>query len=436
MDGLQGGPGQWRTELTRREREGALVATPDMEPTTAPPRAGLRRLWSAVGVSSLGDGAFLAAVPLAAAAITRNPTAVAAVTAAMYLPWVLVQPVAGALLERWPFRATMVVADVLRAVGVAMLAIAVAADRASIALLSACAFGMVLGQIFHDGAVQATVPELAGRHGPTLDKFNGRVYGTETAGKQLVGPPLGSVAYALFAWLPFVFDAVSFVVSAILVSRLPRTLRTPARADRPPLLAAVREGFAWLARHRQLRLLAVLAAAANLSYNAAWATFVLLATDERGLNIAAAGFGLLMAAYAVGGVLGGLLTSQLNAVLRPAPAVVVLAVAHGLAWPLIALTHNGFVAGSLLVIVGAAQTMTTVTNVGLRQVLAPADLLNRVTAAFRTLVNSASPVGAILGGLVASAFGLRTPLFVAGAVLVAVALLVAPALWRRLPTED
>jgi predicted MFS family arabinose efflux permease len=312
----------------------------------------------------------------------------------------------------------------------------VATGQATIPLLAVCAFGMVLGQIFHDGAVQATVPELAGRDGAALDKINGRVYGSETAGKQLIGPPIGSAMYALFAWLPFVFDAVSFVVSAVLLSRVPRGLRTRPATDRPPLLAAVRVGFVWLARHRQLRLLAVIAAAGNLAYNAEWATFVLLATDKGGLNVAAASFGLLISAYAVGGVLGGLLTSRLNAGLGPARAVVVLAGAHAAAWPLIALSHSGWVAGPLLAVIGAAQTMTTVTNVGLRQVLAPADLLNRVTAAFRTLVNSASPVGAVLGGLIASAYGLRAPLLVAGAVLLLVAVLAAPALWPRRTDQE
>src|SRR5438034_10296628 len=107
------------------------MATSDTEPTMTTPSssAGVARLWSAVGVSSLGDGAFLAALPLAAAAVTRQPTEVAAVTAGMYLPWFVVQPVAGALLERWPFRATMLVADFLRAMGVGGLAVIIALGR-------------------------------------------------------------------------------------------------------------------------------------------------------------------------------------------------------------------------------------------------------------------------------------------------------------------
>jgi MFS family permease len=413
------------------------MASDTEQPVTVaapPPPTGLTRVWVAVGVSSLGDGAFLAAIPLAAAAITRSPTQVAAVTAAMYLPWFLVQPFAGALLERWPFRATMLTADFLRAAGVAALAVLVGTAHATIPLLAIAAFAMVLGQIFHDGAVQATVPELAGRTGATLDRINGRVYTAETGGKQLIGPPLGSAGFALLSWLPFTGDALSFVVSGLLLWQLPKDLRTPRDGDHPPLLRAVWEGMVWLARHTQLRLAAIVVAGANFAYNCAWATFVLLATVHTGLNISPAGFGLFISAYAVGGVVTGPFTGRLNRLLGPTRAMVLLAVAHALAWPLIAVSNTAWAAAPLLAVIGAAQTMTTVTNVGLRQALAPAGLLNRVTAAVRTLANSASPLGAIIGGVVASIWGLRAPLYLAGAILLVVALATAPALVRRSST--
>src|SRR2546421_5095860 len=204
------------------------MAAPDTESAMAPDPSGARltRVWVAVGVSSLGDGAFLAAVPLAAAAVTRQPWAVAAVTAAMYSPWFLVQPLAGALLERWSFRATMLIADFLRSAGVSLLAIVVALGRTNIPLLAATAFAMVLGQIFHDGAVQATVPELAGRTGAVLDRINGRGDGAETAGKQLIGPPIGSATFAVLASIPFAIDAMSFAVSGLLLAAVPHGLRT------------------------------------------------------------------------------------------------------------------------------------------------------------------------------------------------------------------
>jgi Na+/melibiose symporter-like transporter len=68
----------------------------------------------------------------------------------------------------------------------------------------------------------------------------------------------------------------------------------------------MREGAAYLVHHRQLRLLAVLTGAANLSLNAGLATLVLFATDNTGLAISAARYGLLLAAMAAGGFLAGL----------------------------------------------------------------------------------------------------------------------------------
>src|SRR6185369_5989441 len=76
-------------------------------------RRGLRALLAASGVSAIGDGAFLAAAPLAAAAVTRDPAAVSIVAAAEYLPWLVVTPFAGVYVDRWPKRLVMIWADVL-----------------------------------------------------------------------------------------------------------------------------------------------------------------------------------------------------------------------------------------------------------------------------------------------------------------------------------
>jgi len=391
-------------------------------------------VWAAVGVSTLGDGAFAAALPLAAAAITRDPTAVAAVSAAAIVPWVVIQPVAGALMDRWPYRSVMIVADVARAAIVAAVTVLVATGTAGIAVLAVVGCAMVAGQIFHDTAVQGVVPSLAGRGGAQLDRANGRIYGAETAGKQLLGPPVGSATFAVANWLPFAADGASFVVSAILLWRLPRVPAPNASPGR--LWRSVVEGTVWLARHPQLRTLALLASAGNIAYHISWATFVLLATDKSGLRLSPAAFGLMFAAYALGGVVGGPLTARVNAVLRPQRALLCLAVVHALAWPLIAAITSVWVAVPALAMVGAAQTMTTTTNVGLRQMLVPPELLNRVIAAFRWAVNAPTPIAALAGGVLASAFGLRAPLAVAGIVLLIAALASAPTLLKRpLATE-
>src|SRR5271155_3962637 len=64
------------------------------------------RLWWANAISSTGDGAFVAALPLLAVTITRDPRLVSVVAAATYLPWLLLSLPAGAVVDRYD-RATL-----------------------------------------------------------------------------------------------------------------------------------------------------------------------------------------------------------------------------------------------------------------------------------------------------------------------------------------
>jgi MFS family permease len=409
-----------------------MAAEPTTQATSADSQRGLRRIWTAVAVSSLGDGAFLAALPLAAAALTRNPVEVAAVSVTMYLPWAIVTPLAGALVDRWPYRATMLTADTVRAAALTGLAVLLAYRAATIPLLCVVAAVVVCGQIFHDTAVQGTVVALAGRDRTILDRINSRIYGTETAGRQLVGPPAGSASYTLGAWLPFAADAASFAGSAAALLAIPRGLRAPQAGPRQSLVAAIKEGAQYLLRSRLLRTLTVVSAGGNFAWNMAMATFVLLATARTGLGITTAAFGLLLAAQAAGGVLAGLLTGRITSRLSPGRTLIAVSVIHGLAWPVIAALHNPWAAAPLLAAIGASQSVITVVNVSTRQALVPPALLGRVITAMRTVGNSAGPAGALIGGLIASTWGLRTPLVVAGVVLGVVAVATAPTLARRI----
>jgi len=95
-----------------------------MTADAAEQRAKSRRtapLLASTAISLTGDGAFLAAAPLLAAALTRNPVAVSTVTAAVYVPWLVFGLPAGALVDRWHRRRVMVTADLARAGVLAVL---------------------------------------------------------------------------------------------------------------------------------------------------------------------------------------------------------------------------------------------------------------------------------------------------------------------------
>jgi MFS family permease len=191
---------------------------------------GFGRLWTAQSVSSLGDGMTHAALPLLALTLTRDPMALAVVTAAGTLPWLLFGVLGGALVDRWDRRRTMWVTDAARALLLVIPAVAAALDVLSIPLLAAVAFLLGLGSLFFDTAATSYLPDLLGRTPALLERANARLRGAQTAMSGFAGPPAGSALLALGRAVPLLADAVSFAVSALLVRSLPAAPRPAPQA--------------------------------------------------------------------------------------------------------------------------------------------------------------------------------------------------------------
>jgi MFS family permease len=384
---------------------------------------GVGPLLASTAISVTGDGAFIAAAPLLAASLTRNPVAVSTVTAAFYLPWLLTGLLAGVLVDRWPRRPVLVAADLVRAVILTMLAALVFVRAANVLFLVTVVLLVGIAQCFFDSAAQATIPAVVGRDKEALTHTNGRFWALDTVGRSLIGPPLGSTTFALNKTLPFLGDALTFFASAVLVSRLPRI---PASdGPREGLLTAVREGLQHLTHTRDLRVLAFSMGAYNFGYNLAIATFVLYAKDV--LRVADAGYGVLLAAMAVGGVIAGWRAASLTRRLSYRQVQAAALLVQGLAWAGVALAPNAVVVGVLFAFLGAGSSLASVAVGSARQALTPDKLLGRVVSAFRLFGLGAAGLGALVGGVVADWQGLRAPLLVAAALLI----LAAVPTWSR-----
>ena len=157
------------------------------------------KLWLAQGVSNLGDGVYLTALPLLAATLTRDPLPVSAVMFAEWLPWLLFGLLAGALLDRWERRRVMWMVDAARLVVVGSFAAAVLAGWASIPLLMATGFLLGTGQTLVDTASQALIPAMVSRDPGRLERANGRLAGTLMVAEQLAGPPAGGFLFSTSA---------------------------------------------------------------------------------------------------------------------------------------------------------------------------------------------------------------------------------------------
>ncbi|HEY3465379.1 MAG TPA: MFS transporter [Amycolatopsis sp.] len=365
-----------------------------------------RRLWWATGIDNLGTGAFTAAVPLLTVTVTHDPRLVSLVSTAAFLPWLLLSLPAGALADRYDRAGLMWRAQAGQAVLAGATAVLVACGAAGVPVLAVAAFGLGAGDVVFGTAAQAVLPDLVAK--PLLHRANGHQQAITTITAQFAGPPLGSLLFGVAAALPFGLDAISFAGSVLLVRTLPRQARSrPARS-------AVRDGLSWLLRHRALRTLAALLGVNTFGGQLANATLVLLATQV--LHVGTAAYGLLLAGAALGSVLGGLVNARVVARIGARAALLTALAVNVVAFAGVGLSPGALVLGAFLAVNGFATTLWNIVTVGLRQQLVPAELLGRVTSAYRLLGWGLIPVGTLVGGLVAHALGLRAPYLVAGAV--------------------
>jgi MFS family permease len=384
------------------------------------------KLWTASAVSTLGDGVGLTALPLLAAELSRDPLQVSLVSFAGWLPWLLFGLVSGALVDRWDRRTTMWRVDAFRFGVAGVLGLVVLAGWASIPLLAALGFLLGIGQTLFDNAAQSLIPAIVSRDPRRLERANSQLYGAQTVCQNFVGPPAGGFLFGVANSVPFLVDAVSFLASSTLIAAIGGRFapERPAGAARPSLRAEIAEGLRWLWAHRLLRALAVLVALMNLSLIAGKAILVLFAQEVLGLP--SVGYGLLMTAFAVGGLLGSVLASRVGRLLGTGTLLVTMALVDAAAGLGFGLVGNAWLGGALLVVSSTAGMILNIVGVSLRQSLVPDHLIGRVVAAYRTLGYGAIPLGSLLGGVLGRTLGLRAPYLFGGGLIAVAALLALP----------
>lgn len=378
---------------------------------------GFARLWTAGAISNLGDGVALAALPLLAASLTGSPTTVAAVAAAGALPWLLFSLVGGAIADRTDRRRAMAVVDAFRFAAMGLLAIALAADVATIPLLIIVSFALGCAETVFDNASQALLPSVVAE--TQLETANGRLEGAQIVANQFVGPPLGAWLFAIAAAAPFALDAATFLAAAGLVLLLRGSFRPTRDLAATTVRSDIAAGLRWLFAHRLLRSLAIALGVMNMVGMAAMAILVLYA--RRVLHLGDVEYGFLLTAEAAGAVLGSLVAAGISARFGAGRTLTLAILGAASSFLIPALWAQPVAVAFALALGGCAGLVWNIITVSLRQTLVPDVLLGRVNSAYRMIGWGTMPVGALLGGVLADAFGLRAPFLVAGVVSLALA---------------
>lgn len=384
------------------------------------------RYWLSGFLAHFGDGVRLAAFPLLAAQLTRSPTAIAAVMAVQGLPW-LMGPAIGAVVDRTDRRWLMVLADVARTVMIAALAVAVFVDAVGLALVYLTAFVAGVGSAVRGTASVACVPRLVDSEG--LDKANGRIVAGKIVGSELIGPAAGGWLFGMAAVIPFAVGTGALGVAVLLLLTLPdvfRPARRPGPAAKGSALRNLTAGLAWMRRHRDIRNLAIVLGVIS-AMDAAWfAVFVLYVTDV--LHQAPATYGVLLAVGAVGGIAAGAGGAHLTMRVGPWGSVLLAGLVMAGSQLVLGLTASVFTAAMMLVAGSAAFALFNMTAVTMRQRRVPDDLQGRVSGLFGTIAGGSEALGALVGGVIATAAGIRVVFIVGAAPIAAV---VVWAAWRH-----
>lgn len=364
------------------------------------------RLWTASTTSNLGDGLLQVGAPLVAIQLTREPLLVSGVQLVATLPWLLLALHVGALADRRGRRTLMVSAALMRASVLLVVGTAVAFGWLSLPLLYLAVLAFGIGEVVFDTTSQSLVPELVDRE--HLAPANGRLIGAQIVMNNFIGAPLAGLLVGIATASIFLGPAVLYLAAALVLLGLPGRYVPPAR---PPasLRSDIGEGLRYLRTQPALLGIAGTGAFMNLANTAYFSVFVLFVVGPGSpMGLSEFAFGLLATALAAGSVIGSLVAGKIEASLGPRRAIIGGLLVSSMMMLIPVMTANPVPIAAMALVLGFSSVVTNVASVTSRQRVVPTALLGRINSAFRLVVTGMMPLGALLGGLITSAFGLRT----------------------------
>lgn len=370
-------------------------------------------------VSAIGDQAQSLALPLIVLALTGSATQAGFVLGLGTLSFLAFGLIAGALVDRWDRKATMIWCELGRAVLTAGVAVALWLNRLTMPQLYATAvLAGILATLFQV-ANTAALPNVVGPG--QLSAALG--HSQSAAGAVgIFGASLAGMLYAFGRIVPFAVNAVSFAVSAASLRLMRSRFQQDGQAARTKtrLTTEIREGLGWLWHQPVIRFLTLVSAADKVRYGAG---YLLIITLARQLGASPLWVGVIFSGAAVGAMAGALISDRATRRFPLGRIAVVMLWLEALMFPLYAIAPNPL----LLAAVAAAESLVapvyTVAMTTHQLAITPDELRGRATSAVSTLTTGALSVGTLAGGALIAALGAKPLVWLCGAWLLILAVL-------------
>jgi MFS family permease len=375
-----------------------------------------RRYWTSRVVSYAGGTIIFVAAPILVYSLTGSALLTGVTTATEGLPYLLFGLVAGALSDRVDRQRLMVRCDLVNAAILATVPVAAAFGHLTAAHVIVVGFLSMSVFVFFDSANFGAVPALVGKE--RIGAANSAVWGTtqvfDVVLPGLVGALVAFISPSSLYWV----EAFTFLASALLLRGIRRSLtgdRTQVAAHR--LRDDVLTGVRWLWAHRTLRVMTFVGTCSAFAMGALLGQLVPFADRVLDIRQGDLRLGAVFAAFSLGGLIGAI-AHRWTKPFSPARITLVAVTAMSALLFVIPAGHDWRLTLGLVFLFGIVDLVAVINVINFRQEETPEDMQGRVNTTGRMLSwGLGSPIGALLGGVVASRFGPAAGMYVGASVL-------------------
>jgi len=392
------------------------------------------RLWLAQSVSAFGARISRDGLPIAAVlTLGASPAEVGLLSALSNGPALIVGLAAGGFVDRSKRRGLMMAADLVRALVLATIPIAALLHLLALPQLYAAAALVGAASVLFEIADHAYLPALVRRE--QLTQANASLSATESVA-EIGGPALAGALFQLLSG-PFAIaaNAMTYLISAVFLADIRKVEPTPEPEPHALWTDDVALGFGTALRHPLVRPVFVTAWVQSLAGGMFGALYILFCVRVVGLSPGL--LGLTIAAGGVGALIGAVVAGWLSRRLGVGPSLLGAQALVALSIALIPLSPANPAQGMPVLVVSqvlgdAFGVATLILGSSLSQTMLPAAVLGRVSASFKAVSGGLAVAGALLGGVLGEALGVRGALWVGVAGLAIAPLFGLPGPLRRL----
>lgn len=386
-------------------------------------------LWSGQAASSIGSSASGLAIPLLILALTHSPVQAGIVGALRVLASLLIGLPAGALIDRWDRRWTMILCDAGRAVALASLPVAIWLGWLTLVQLYLVSLIEGVLFVFFDLAEAACLPRVVAKE--QLSAATAQNEATRGI-VELLGSSLGGLLYGIGQLLPFLADALSYTASLLSLFLIRTPFQEGRMAEQRTLLVEIGEGFVWLWRQAVLRTIALITSGLIFSCSGMSLIIIVIAQHQHAPSFV---IGVIFALGGIGSIVGSLLGAHLEQRLGFGKTATVVFWLFALLWPLYAFAPSPLFLGAVLAGFWLVDEIYDVIQISYRLARVPDELQGRVRSAELLLVNGTYALGQALSGVLLQQVGVfwTIGLFAGCFVVLALAVTLNPHLRKAQP---